>query len=406
MTPPTSQQASQLIDAVTDGETSTVTKLLKAGADPDTRTEDGEPVLSVACSEGDLATVSALLDAGAEVDALDGLDEPPLASAAAEGHVDLIARLVAAGADVHLRFGEDEHTHLTRALDVNLVMEPSLQVIEALLAAGVDPNTPSGNGWSPLHYAASFEEPGLVDIIDALVARGADPKRPSPRGIYAIDLAERHAPDEVKARLLAHGSPTLDEAALLRVQAFWARIRQWLTKHAPTYEARIARAASASPQDIEALEARLGASLPPDFRAHLLLFGKGGATSADRAWFYEYTGLSIAEIIDRWEGLEELRQKGTFADATPHELDRDDDKVKWTWWHRGWIPFAEDGGGNLFCVDVDPEPEGSRGQIICWEMHSGPVGPRADDFDTFLDEYHEEMMQGRLEYTGETLCRK
>jgi cell wall assembly regulator SMI1 len=404
MTDRASKNDSQLALAVSDGETSTAVKLLAAGADPNTRTEDGELVLAVACQEGDLVTVSALLDAGAEVDALDGLGEPPLATAASKGHIDVVARLIEAGADVHMQFGdEDGHTHLTRALDVNIVMEPSVGAIKALLDAGVDPNKTSNTGWSPLHYAACFEEPALVDV---LVAGGASPKRASPKGVYAVELAERHGQSAARERLLAHGSPTVEEAAMLRMQASWARIRRWFSENAPAYEARMAEAKGASPEDIRALEAKLDASLPADFRAYLLLFGERDPGRSGRVKFYEYTSLSVAEIASHWEDLEKLRNEGAFADVTPHELDEDDSEVKWTWWHRGWIPFAQDGGGNLFCVDVDPGARGNRGQIIGWEAHGGPVGPRARDFDALLDRYYEQMTEEELEYVDETLYRK
>jgi uncharacterized protein len=399
----TSKNDAQLIEAVTGGETSKVVKLLAAGADPNVRTEEGATLLSLACEEGDLETISALIDGGAEVDALDSLGEPPLASAASKGHVGIVARLIKAGADVHLEFGEDDvHTHLTRALDVNIVLEPSADAVKALLDAGVDPNKPSSSGWSPLHYAACFEDSSLVDV---LVGGGADPKRPSTTGVYAIELAERHGQQAAKERLLAHGSPTVEDAVMLRMQASWARIRRWLSENAPPYENALAAAKGASPEEIGALEEKLGEKLPADFRAYLLLFGGARKPAQQGVRFYEYTGLSVTEIGAEWERLEKLRARGSF-DTEPRELDKDADEVKWKWWHRGWIPFAQDGGGNLFCVDVDPESRGKRGQIIGWESHSGPVGPHARHFDQLLHQYYERMTEGKLEYADEMLTRK
>jgi cell wall assembly regulator SMI1 len=35
-------------------------------------------------------------------------------------------------------------------------------------------------------------------------------------------------------------------------------------------------------------------------------------------------------------------------------------------WRDGWIPFAEDAGGDLMVLDLDPGPTGKAGQIFPW----------------------------------------
>lgn len=34
------------------------------------------------------------------------------------------------------------------------------------------------------------------------------------------------------------------------------------------------------------------------------------------------------------------------------------------WWNPRWIPIVTSGSGHLFCVDLDPGPAGTLGQII------------------------------------------
>ena len=61
---------------------------------------------------------------------------------------------------------------------------------------------------------------------------------------------------------------------------------------------------------------------------------------------------------------------------TPRELERDTG-IKFQWWNTGWVPVAQDSGGNLVMVDLCPDLEsgGVVGQVIGWEAAMGPVGP-------------------------------
>lgn len=66
----------------------------------------------------------------------------------------------------------------------------------------------------------------------------------------------------------------------------------------------------------------------------------------------------------------------------------------------GWIPFADDGGGNLYCLDLAPGPTGTVGQVVQLS-HEGPdnvlVADSLTDFvrgtPTRLDPYAEEPRQ-------------
>ncbi|HYO71462.1 MAG TPA: SMI1/KNR4 family protein [Archangium sp.] len=92
----------------------------------------------------------------------------------------------------------------------------------------------------------------------------------------------------------------------------------------------------------------------------------------------------MEQLLSGWKGLGELRDEGVFAKAKPHELSRKQEEVIWTSWHPGWVPFAQEGGGNLYCMDLEPGPEGTRGQVIGWELHGGPLRPRAASLEEFF----------------------
>ncbi|MEU7855866.1 SMI1/KNR4 family protein [Nonomuraea sp. NPDC049141] len=93
-----------------------------------------------------------------------------------------------------------------------------------------------------------------------------------------------------------------------------------------------------------------------------------------------------------------------FDGRVSRELDPAKGYVRCVWWHRGWIRFAEDSGGNLLCIDLAPAHHGSRGQVIQWETHGGPYGPQAWSFEDHLRKHHDTLIsvqhtydvQGRL----------
>ena len=148
----------------------------------------------------------------------------------------------------------------------------------------------------------------------------------------------------------------------------------------------------ATDADIDALEARIGRRLPSAFRAHLRVHGRGGP------YLFEYTTLDVDRIAYVWEMLESLRGEGAFDSYVPCELRDTDEAVERVWWHPGWVPFAEDSCGNLWCVDLAPRGKpGCYGQVIAWETHSGPVGPAGAGFDfcDYLEGHRDKLVEGR-----------
>lgn len=96
-------KTSPLHDAAENGTVADVTALLKAGADPNVRTEDGWTPLHEAASQSDNpAVITALLEAGANPNAQNRLLYTPLHHAALsnDNPAAIIEALVKAGADL------------------------------------------------------------------------------------------------------------------------------------------------------------------------------------------------------------------------------------------------------------------------------------------------------------------
>ncbi|MCY4525953.1 MAG: ankyrin repeat domain-containing protein, partial [Anaerolineaceae bacterium] len=92
---PEAAEITPLMIAAFRGETPTVLRLLRSGADP-------KPVLRFAVLSGDYAMVSILLGAGADVNWQDIFGWTALILASLQGNAEMVKLLLTAGADPHL----------------------------------------------------------------------------------------------------------------------------------------------------------------------------------------------------------------------------------------------------------------------------------------------------------------
>ena len=107
-----------------------------------------------------------------------------------------------------------------------------------------------------------------------------------------------------------------------------------------------------------------------DFADYRAAFGED--VPAGLAQVYAVTGggplmdndlLGVARVIQErrlWD--EGIADSDGASDGEITSLDPD--AVSARYWKRGWVPFARDGGGNGYAVDLAPEPGGVTGQVI------------------------------------------
>ncbi|WP_096327437.1 ankyrin repeat domain-containing protein [Nannocystis exedens] len=152
-----------------------------------------------------------------------------------------------------------------------------------------------------------------------------------------------------------------------------------------------------APKDASAALARWEKEYGEAFEDCLQAHFAGGLAHPSRS-FMEYTLLELPQAYDRWSGLNDLVDQGVFKEAKPRALAEDQDSIRFVWWSRGFIPVAEDGGGNLMCADLDPGPGGTRGQIIKWEKTEGPLGPLAENIGAYLVDYRNSLEDGSLAF--------
>lgn len=147
----------------------------------------------------------------------------------------------------------------------------------------------------------------------------------------------------------------------------------------------IQKVETATDADIAALEAIIDDKLPEEFITYL--------KSQDYPLLVDgnYTSYSVKEVIKDLTRMNNHLEKGVFDDGRVERHLKEDwgnwngDYLKQVWWSKKWIPFAEDGCGNMKCIDLDPGSKGKRGQIMSMEIQDGQ-GPYIDrDHKSFAE---------------------
>jgi len=67
-------------------------------------------------------------------------------------------------------------------------------------------------------------------------------------------------------------------------------------------------------------------------------------------------------------------------------------------WNRNWIPFASNGGGDFYCIDLAPTETGVKGQIITMKHETGQHKRLAASLRDWLDMLAHDLEAGKFEY--------
>ncbi len=178
--------ATPLGEAAKLGDARLVKKLLDAGAAPEAPNADGQTALMLAIKTGELPVVEMLIKAGANVNAIEKFhNQTPLmwAAAAPKNAGEMVKMLLAKGASVKARA-------LAYDWPSQITSEPRAQY------------RPVG-GLTALLYAA---REGCYDCVEALLAAGADPNVPTPEGVTALMMALDNDQTNVAKLLLDRGA--------------------------------------------------------------------------------------------------------------------------------------------------------------------------------------------------------
>lgn len=177
------------------------------------------------------------------------------------------------------------------------------------------------------------------------------------------------------------------------MKEIWVRLENWLELNTPTNIKFINSGTSLL--EIEETEKLLEIIFPEDVRKSYLIHNGQPENAPGLIDGVEF--LSLKRIKQEWTNWKDLLDEKHFEgiSSEPHE------EIKNDWWNPRWIPLTYDGSGNHICLDLDPTEKGKVGQIITMWHDSRERELLADDFSSWLENYVDELEEGRYIFDDE-----
>lgn len=177
----------------------------------------------------------------------------------------------------------------------------------------------------------------------------------------------------------------------------WNRVARWHSENVPDDEgSSIDRSlpAGASAEDINRAEWAIGLRFPDDLRASYLLHdGSGGYGIFP--WGYAF--LSLRELVREWRQNRDL--------LAGHDRATDPSgPIRPVHWNPNWIPVGSNQSGDYDCIDLDPAPGGTIGQVIRFNHEVGPTRVAATGIGPWVAEYADRLAAGADRYDSDSLC--
>jgi ankyrin repeat protein len=178
------------IDTARQGDTSALALFLDAGMSAQTKTYDGQPVLSVAALFNQADALKLLLKRGADLNGKDKHGGTALMTACWKGNSETVNAMLAEGPDLNTQAANG----MTALMFAS--WEDHAEIVETLLDKGADPGISDKDGWTALMRAV-FK--GHTNTAKVLLERGADVSAEGGDQKTALKIAEdRRLPEMVQ----------------------------------------------------------------------------------------------------------------------------------------------------------------------------------------------------------------
>jgi cell wall assembly regulator SMI1 len=179
----------------------------------------------------------------------------------------------------------------------------------------------------------------------------------------------------------------------------WGVIETWLAAHAPAV-----RKSLRPPSDdvkVERLQKKLRLTLPADFVASVLIHD-GQKSEAEHGLFPapadvlpepSYRLFTLTDVAREWAMMKELHDIGQFEGARKPKPARGIQNVVWS---LGWVPIADNGAGDYFCLDLAPAKGGTVGQVILFGHENTDQRRVARSFAEWMGKLARRFQTGKI----------
>lgn len=145
----------------------------------------------------------------------------------------------------------------------------------------------------------------------------------------------------------------------------------------------------ASPAALASLEAKIGQALPPEAREFYQLHD--GQKGEAPGFFYGLEFLALNQVANQWQTWADIVADDPELPGSIPGSSTPPGAIREVYVDLAWIPVAHDFSGNHLALDLNPGPQGQRGQVINYGPDENDKYVLAPSLTDFLHWFYREL---------------
>lgn len=212
--------------------------------------------------------------------------------------------------------------------------------------------------------AFTYPPPASTGSYDTVPSSATSPSFADLR----FSLYPRNSKSRPSSLLPTQHSPLTPLPSYPPLARTWTRLRTWLEQNYPELGDTLNY--GIQPPELARLEVELGQVLPQAVKdSYLIIDGQEAESAAgcSEGLFFGLTLLPLEDVIDEWKFWREVDEDPTTGANSALLTHMQSIPPRWirkAYSQRGWVPLVTDKVGNYLGIDLNPDEQGSVGQVI------------------------------------------